>query len=90
MRKGQTKLREQCRYLVRRPKEIFLNPGEQPPLADAADTALSQEELLKKPVYIPHRERKDPRDLKILDPACGSGHFLLYCFELLLAIYEEA
>lgn len=36
------------------------------------------------------RTRKDPRDLRILDPACGSGHFLLYCFDLLLTIYEEA
>jgi hypothetical protein len=36
------------------------------------------------------RTRKDPRDLRILDPACGSGHFLLYSFDLLLAIYEEA
>lgn len=34
--------------------------------------------------------RKDPRDLKVLDPACGSGHFLLYAFELLLGMYEEA
>ncbi len=34
--------------------------------------------------------KKDPRDLRILDPACGSGHFLLYCFALLLLIYEEA
>ncbi len=36
------------------------------------------------------RSRKDPRDLRILDPACGSGHFLLYSFDLLLAMYEEA
>jgi hypothetical protein len=36
------------------------------------------------------RPRKDPRDFRILDPACGSGHFLLYGFDLLLAIYEEA
>ena len=36
------------------------------------------------------RPKKDPREVKILDPACGSGHFLLYCFDLLLAIYEEA
>src|SRR6266404_3897300 len=41
-----------------------------------------------KPVQV--RARKDPRDLRILDPACGSGHFLLYAFDLLLAIYEEA
>ena len=45
---------------------------------------------LKLPVHIPHRPKKDPRELKILDPACGSGHFLLYCFDLLLTIYEEA
>src|SRR4051794_4500136 len=38
----------------------------------------------------PVREKKDPRDLKILDPACGSGHFLLYAFDVLEAIYEEA
>jgi hypothetical protein len=36
------------------------------------------------------RKRIDPRDLRILDPACGSGHFLLYSFDLLLIIYEEA
>lgn len=36
------------------------------------------------------RAKKDPRDLRVLDPACGSGHFLLYAFHLLLAIYEEA
>ena len=36
------------------------------------------------------RPKKDPRDLRVLDPACGSGHFLLYAFELLLVIYEEA
>jgi hypothetical protein len=36
------------------------------------------------------RPKKDPRDLRILDPACGSGHFLLYAFDLLLTIYAEA
>ncbi|WP_175725597.1 Eco57I restriction-modification methylase domain-containing protein [Burkholderia ambifaria] len=36
------------------------------------------------------RAKKDPRDLRVLDPACGSGHFLLYAFDLLLSIYEEA
>jgi hypothetical protein len=36
------------------------------------------------------RAKKDPRDMRVLDPACGSGHFLLYAFDLLLAIYEEA
>lgn len=36
------------------------------------------------------RSRKDPRDLRVLDPACGSGHFLLYAFDLLVTIYAEA
>ena len=30
-----------------------------------------------------------PEDLKICDPACGSGHMLVYAFDLLFAIYEE-
>jgi hypothetical protein len=37
-----------------------------------------------------HRAKKDPRDIKVLDPACGSGHFLLYAFDLFLSMYEEA
>ena len=91
MRKGDTKLKDECKYLVRRPAEIFLKEGEQPP-TDSVEGGgdPSQEELLKVPVYIPHRPKKDPRDLKVLDPASGSGHFLLYCFNLLQTIYEEA
>lgn len=30
-----------------------------------------------------------PEELKIIDPACGSGHMLTYAFELLYAIYDE-
>ena len=91
MRNGDTKLKDQCRYMVRRPNEIFLKEGEQPPKdAVEAPDDLSREELLKLPVHIPYRPKKDPRELKMLDPACGSGHFLLYCFDLLLTIYEEA
>ena len=30
-----------------------------------------------------------PEELKVLDPACGSGHMLTYAFDLLYAIYEE-
>jgi hypothetical protein len=57
------------------------------------DTALAVRcEYLVRPADepIPTRPPKDPRDLRILDPACGSGHFLLYSFDLLLEIYEEA
>ena len=59
--------------------------GTQTALADRCDY------LVRKPgeSFAP-RNRKDPRDLKVLDPACGSGHFLLYAFDLLGTIYEEA
>lgn len=30
-----------------------------------------------------------PEDIKVCDPACGSGHMLVYAFELLYTIYEE-
>lgn len=30
-----------------------------------------------------------PEELKVMDPACGSGHMLTYAFDLLYAIYEE-
>ncbi len=30
-----------------------------------------------------------PEELKICDPACGSGHMLTYAFDLLYKIYEE-
>jgi hypothetical protein len=60
-------------------------PGEHPLITDICKYfAHSNHELIQA------RPRKDPRDLRILDPACGSGHFLLYSFDLLLAIYEEA
>jgi len=68
MRQGDTRLKDDCRFLVRRPNEIFVS------------SCLGGE----------IRALKDPRDLKVLDPACGSGHFLLYAFDLLETIYEEA
>jgi len=89
MTKGETQLKERCRYLVRRPTEIFLGPEESAPESPEQE-GLSQEELLCQPVYIPHRPLKDPRQLRMLDPACGSMHFGLYAFDLYEVIYEEA
>src|SRR5207244_1011627 len=90
MTQGQTGLVDSCRYMVRRPNEIFLAPGEKgPPQAESAQS-LSQEELLQQPVHIPHRPLKDPRAITMLDPACGSMHFGLYAFDLFERIYDEA
>jgi hypothetical protein len=44
---------------------------------------------LRSPEPIANRQSKIV-NLPILDPAVGSAHFLLYCFDLLLVIYEEA
>lgn len=63
------------------------------------DTQLAHLDYLVKPEEgFEERAPKDPRDLRVLDPACGSGHFLLYAFDLLagdptrsfFGIYEEA
>ncbi len=89
MTQGDTTLKEQCRYLVRRPNEIFLKTGETAPEQPKQDN-LSQEDLLKQPVFIPHRPLKDPRTILMLDPACGSMHFGLYAFDLFEVIYDEA
>ena len=48
--------------------------------------------LLAKPDEVPPVAVKlrDPRTLKLLDPACGSMHFGLYAFDLFAEIYREA
>jgi len=37
----------------------------------------------------PPREKKSVREIKVLDPACGSGHFLVYAFNVLYRMYLE-
>jgi type II restriction/modification system DNA methylase subunit YeeA len=34
-------------------------------------------------------EIKSPQEIKFIDPCCGSGHILVYAFDLLSKIYEE-
>ena len=48
--------------------------------------------LLVKPDEQPEATQRlrDPRTIKLLDPACGSMHFGLYAFDLFLEIYREA
>jgi hypothetical protein len=79
MTKGKTELIHKCQYLIRRPKELFLDKGNTRP--ENADEETD---------YIEHRVIKDPREILMLDPACGSMHFGLYSFDLLEQIYIEA
>ncbi|MDB5322186.1 MAG: hypothetical protein JWN40_3817 [Phycisphaerales bacterium] len=95
MKCGESVLRDHCRYLVRRPTEIFLNSCESATESAAGSeeivrNILSQEDLLREAVHVAHRPLKDPREIRMLDPACGSMHFGLYAFDLFTSIYDEA
>lgn len=89
MRQGSSKLRD-LQYLVRRPAEASLVDGEDSPATDIDGPATSQSPPLEGTGHIRVRSKTDPRDIGVLDPACGSGHFLLYAFDLLIVMYEEA
>ncbi|HEN8704798.1 TPA: SAM-dependent methyltransferase [Pseudomonas putida] len=62
--------------------------------ASGGQTALRErcKYLLVKPEEQPQASvrLRDPRTLKLLDPACGSMHFGLYAFDLFLQLYQEA
>ena len=62
--------------------------------ATGGDTSLRDrcQYLLVKPDESPSSAAtlRDPRTLKLLDPACGSMHFGLYAFDLFAVIYDEA
>ena len=51
---------------------------------DAEQTEEVQEELEK----IRYRN-VNPEEIRIIEPCCGSGHILVYVFDLLLRMYEE-
>ncbi len=77
MRGGKTRLTAQCAYLI----QNGLTISDSRLTIDGPEIENRQSKIVN-PV--------DPRELRCLDPACGSGHFLLYCFDLLLTIYDEA
>lgn len=54
----------------------YVAPGEQPPEVQAQLAAITPESI-------------DPLTIKVLDPACGSGHILVEAYKVLKAIYEE-
>jgi hypothetical protein len=54
------------------------------------DAERPQAEQVRQVSFIAPRPQKDPRDLRMLDPACGSMHFGLYTMDLMEQIYREA
>ena len=52
------------------------------------DEAEQTEEVQRQLDAIRYRN-VDPKDLRVIDPCCGSGHILVYVFDLLYRMYEE-
>ena len=50
---------------------------------------VEQSEDVKKQLEELRNPNLSPENIRLLDPACGSGHILVYVFDLLYAIYEE-
>jgi len=98
---GATGLRQRCQYLLVKPDEVA---RDQWPVAggekvDRDHRAVIREKSgevhpLTASLTTDHRSPttalRDPRTLKLLDPACGSMHFGLYAFDLFAEIYREA
>ncbi|AGN01220.1 hypothetical protein L593_06365 [Salinarchaeum sp. Harcht-Bsk1] len=59
-----------------------LSPDESPDIADFCTYLVPSEEE-GEPTDFDH-----PRELRVIDPACGSGHFLLYAFDVLERIWR--
>jgi hypothetical protein len=79
MTRGETGLSDMCTLLVRKPHVRFLAKDEKAPASEDENTD-----------YHPYRALKDPREIRMLDPACGSMHFGLYAFDLYEVMYREA
>ena len=56
-------------------------------LPEAAQTKEVHEQLDK---IQQQSEYKDVRDIKVIDPCMGSGHILVYAFDVLMQMYEDA
>ena len=56
--------------------EYYIEPAEQDASVKAALAAITPASI-------------EPESIKVIDPACGSGHILVEAYDLLKAIYEE-
>ena len=59
-----------------------LSPDDSPSIADFCTYLVPSEEEGEPPAF------DGPEDIRVIDPACGSGHFLLYAFDVLERIYR--
>jgi len=59
-----------------------LSPNDSPDIEDFCTYLVPSEDEGESPAF------DGPRDIRVIDPACGSGHFLLYAFDVLERIYR--
>ncbi|MCD4672448.1 MAG: BREX-1 system adenine-specific DNA-methyltransferase PglX, partial [Anaerolineaceae bacterium] len=78
----QSKLAEKMEYYI----DPALTPGEGLGVRDKLPLSLSGRGAGGEGDFL---RVSSPEELRLCDPACGSGHILTYAFDLLYAIYEE-
>tara|TARA_R110001583_G_scaffold85875_1_gene224968 strand:- start:7636 stop:11286 length:3651 start_codon:yes stop_codon:yes gene_type:complete len=61
---------------LKRQMEYYIEPAEQSDAVNAQLAAITPDSI-------------EPESIKVLDPACGSGHILVEAYNVLRAIYEE-
>lgn len=54
-----------------------------------SDLAAKMDYFVKPEDDVPYIEVASAEEIRVLDPACGSGHILVYAFDLLFDMYEE-
>ena len=64
-------------------KERLVTPDDAPGVPELCTYLIPDDEPGDAPEF------DHPRELRVIDPACGSGHFLLYAFDILERIWWE-
>ena len=62
-------------------KDRLVTPDDAPSVPELCTYLIPDEEFGDAPEF------DHPRELRVIDPACGSGHFLLYAFDILERIW---
>ncbi len=76
-------IEEQQHYPTKKRKFRDISPNKTQSLADFSTYLVPTEEEGEAPDF------DEPKEIRVIDPACGSGHFLLYAFDVLERIWRR-
>ncbi len=76
-------IEEQEDLSIEERQERSTHPSETPRVEDLCTYLVPTEEQGESTDY------DDPSEIRVIDPACGSGHFLLYAFDILERIWRD-